>query len=153
MARNSVRVRFDDPDHGWIGLSIKTEEAGELQDSFSYTPYDSFLDLITAISLVSQSNSDATASWNAEPTEYDLRFRRSDEQVQLEIQRHPDNRRIKGRGEVVLQVSGTFEEIALPFWRGRRDLRSRFSPEELNRRWHREFPVIALDRLTKRLKG
>src|SRR6187549_3415318 len=100
MARNSVRVRFDDPDNGWIGLSIKTEEAGEFQDSFSYTPYDSFLDLITAISSMSQGNGDATVSWNAEPTEYDLRFERSDQQVRLEIQRHPDNSRIKGRGEV-----------------------------------------------------
>src|SRR5262245_7029835 len=103
MASNAVRVKVDDPNHGWGRPTIKTEQAGDFQYSFSSTPYRSFLDLIPATSLMSQGNGDATVPWNAEPTEYELRFKRSGQEVELEIHKHSDNRRMKGRGEVVLR--------------------------------------------------
>jgi hypothetical protein len=153
MSKPRIRVRFDDPDHGWIGLSIKAEGSSDFQQSFSYTPYDSFGELIAALSQVSQGPGYASVHWNAEPVEFEFHFERAGDTARLQIERHPDHRRIKGQSSVLCSLSGTFEEIALPFWQALQNLRSRFSAEDLSKRWHRAFPGAELERLTRRLKG
>jgi hypothetical protein len=40
----------------------------------------------------------------------------------------------------------------IPFWRALRNLQGRFSIEDLNRRWHRDFPWREIERLTLLLK-
>lgn len=152
MSKSRLRVKFDDPGDGWIGISIQSEGISSFEQSFSYTPYDSFFELVTAVAMASKGDGEWVAHWNAEPTEYEFELQRIRDEVRLRIQRHADNQRQKGLEETVFAASGDFSGIALPFWRALQDLRSRFSVEELDRRWHRKFPVAELDRLTQSLK-
>jgi hypothetical protein len=63
-----------------------------------------------------------------------------------------DYRREPGRGEKEFEVSGSYGEICLPFWRALRSLQGRFSADELAARWHRPFPWKEIDLLTKAIK-
>jgi len=141
-----IKVAFDDLEHGWVRLTINygTETFTIVA---SYTPSDSFLDLTNALHSLLR-DGQVKVTWHCEPPEYDMLFSRSGVSVSLEIYEFPDYRRGIKRGEKVFAISGTYEEVCLPFWRALRDLQGRFSAEELNSRWHRPFPSHEIDLLT-----
>lgn len=146
-----LRVEFDDPDHGWIGFRVESD-SGTFVESFSYTPYDSFAELATSIALIYKGAETASSTWSAEPTEIELAFSRTDETVELRIERWRDCHRTEEPGRR-LTASGSFDQICRPFWRAMRNLHTRFEPAELDRRWHRQFPHDQVSRLTALLKG
>ena len=145
-----LKVAFDDLEHGWVGLTI-SYGVETVTIAASYTPSDSFLDLTNALHNL-LSDGEAKVTWHCEPPEFDMLFARNGANVSLEIYEYSDYRRGSERGEKVFAVSGTYEEICLPFWRALRDLQGRFSAEELNARWHRQFPSREVDLLTSEIK-
>lgn len=146
-----LKVAFDDPEHGWVGLTI-----GRGSESVtiiaSYTPRDSFLDLADALYNLYLYSGETKVIWHSGSTEYELRFGREGNEVRLEAWEYPDRLRDAGRGERFFEASGSYEDVGLPFWRALRNLQGRFSAEELNRRWHRPFPARELDGLTSLLR-
>ena len=81
-----------------------------------------------------------------------MRFSISGEEVKLEVYIFSDHRRDYGRGERELEITGSYEEICVPFWRALRSLQGRFSAEELDARWHRPFPWKEIEILTAAIK-
>ncbi len=148
---SKLKVTLDDPEHGSIYLLISYGEAAATIWA-SYTPYDSFLDLADGLRHLLIYECSAVVNWSEEPSEYELRFNRKGEVINLEICYYPDHRRNAGRGESVLAAAGTYQEICMPFWRALRNLQGRFTAEELDRRWHRPFPFREIDRLTAEIK-
>ena len=119
----------------------------------SYTPSDSFLDLTNALHRLLYYPIEATVVWHEEPAETELRFSPSGELIRLEVYMFPDrHRRIARNGEKELEITGSYEEICVPFWRALRSLQGRFSAEELDARWHRPFAWKDIDQLTSAIK-
>ena len=141
-----LKIAFDDPADGWVGLKLM--RANEvIQIIASYTPHDSFLDLIDALYNLFLSDGEWKVIWSEEPSEIELSFRRAGNLVSVEVLKFPDYRR--GTEPVSLfTLSGSYDEIAIPFWRALRSLQGRFSSEELNARWHRKFPWNEVENLT-----
>ena len=148
----AIRVRFDDPNHGWIGISIEYQGAS-FDESFSYAGYDTFEELVLALTRLLLPRATVSVTCLVGPAEFDLRFERDGDVVHFAIVEYPDHGRQKGAGQVAFSASGTFQQICIPFWRALRELEGRFSEEELARRWHREFPHDRLRRLTGRIKS
>ncbi|HEX8564628.1 MAG TPA: hypothetical protein VF648_03095 [Pyrinomonadaceae bacterium] len=150
--QQKLKVAFDNPDSGWVGLSlnygIKT-----ISIIASYTPSDSFLDLTNALHNLLLHNGQATVTWHCEPSEFDMYFSRTTAEISLEISEFFDYHRGEGLGKQIFVVSGTYEDVCLPFWRALRDLQGRFSTEELNARWHRPFPSREIDLLTSEIRA
>ncbi len=118
----------------------------------SFTPSDSFRDLTNALFELLRYDGEATIVFHEEPAETELRFFRLKEMLRLEIWFFHDDRREDGKGENVLVATGSYEDICIPFWRALRSLQGRFSPEELDARWHRPFPCKEIDLLTKAIR-
>ena len=152
MNSDKLRVAFNDPEHGWVGLTISRGETTTILIA-EYVPSDSFLELTSALHNLLQWECEATARWQYNPTTYDMRFQRSGGYVSLEIFEYPDHRRIEGRGKRIFSARGTYASICTPFWRALRDLQGRFSPEELDARWHRPFPSREIELLTLAIRG
>jgi hypothetical protein len=146
-----LKVSFDDPEHGWVCLTINCGDESAAIIA-SYTPSDSFLDLTNALYDLLHYDGEATVVWHEEPAETELRFFRTKELVRLEVWIFFDHRREPGKGEKEFEVSGSYSEICLPFWRALRSLQGRFSADELGARWHRPFPWKEIDLLTKAIK-
>ena len=146
-----LKASFDDPDGGWVCLTI---ECGEHSETIiaSYTPGDSFLDLTDGLYNLLQYDCEARIIWHEEPAETELRFIRTKKVVRLKVWFFQDHRRDDGRGEKEFEASGSYEEICLPFWRALRSLQGRFSANELTARWLRPFPWKEIDDLTKAIK-
>lgn len=146
-----LKVSFDDLEHGWVGLTI-TFGVQTLTIIASYTPSDSFLDLTNALHNLLLYDDQAKVTWHCEPVEDELLFSKNSADVNLKIYEYSDYRRTSGREELIFEVSGTYAEICLPFWRALRNLQGRFSAEELDSRWHRSFPSREIDLLTAEIK-
>ena len=82
----------------------------------------------------------------------ELRFSGSGGMVRMEIYFFHDYRRLAGSGEKELEITGSYEEICVPFWRALRSLQGRFSAEELDARWCRPFPWKEIDLLTTAIR-
>ena len=149
--KQKLKVSFDDPEHGWVGLTISHGEES-LTIIASYTPSDSFLDLTNTLYNLLCYRIGGVVTWHEEPSETELRFSISGEQVKLEVYFFWDHRRDSGRGARELAITGSYGEICRPFWRALRSLQGRFSADELNARWHRPFPWKEIDVLTTIVK-
>jgi hypothetical protein len=148
---DKLKVAFDDPEHGWVGLTI-SRGSDTVTINISYTPNDSFLELANALYNLFLYSGEAKVIYHAGSTEYELRFTKEGGLVRLEAYEFPDRRRDAGRGERFFEAAGSYEDICLPFWRALRNLQGRFSEDELNARWHRPFPSKEIDSLTGLLR-
>lgn len=149
--RDKLKVAFDDPEHGWVGLTVSGR--GETVTlTASYTPSDAFRDLTDALYRLFLYDGRARVVWHSGATEYEARFTREGDAVRLEVEEFPDHPRGEGKGARLFAASGTYEDICLPFWRALRSLQGRFTREELDARWHRPFPWEELDGLTALLR-
>lgn len=147
----AMRVRFDNPDNGWVGISIEDQDSC-FEQSLSHA-YDSFLELVLALGRLLVPRSTESVTCLVGPAQFDLRFQRTEDVIEFSVVEYPDDQRLKGvAGQTVFSSVGDFEHIGMPFWGALRDLEGRFSKEDLARRWHQAFPHEALDRLTKRIK-
>ena len=136
---------------GWVGLTIGQGEE-PLTIVASYTLSDSFLDLTNALYNLLCYRVGGFVIWHEEPAQTEMRFSISGEEIELEVCFFSDHHRDYGRGERELVITGSYEEICLPFWRALRNLQGRFSAEELEARWHRPFPWKEIDLLTAVIK-
>src|SRR5206468_9446488 len=101
--RDRLKVAFDDPGDGWVGL--KLSRGGEMAEIIaSYTPYDSFLDLVNALYNLFLYEGEWRVIWNQEPVECELRFHRTGNLVSLELVEFPDHRRELQRAESRLKA-------------------------------------------------
>ena len=144
---DKLKVAFDDPEHGWVGLTI-SRGSERVTILASYTPSDSFLDLTDALRGLFRYGGGAKAVWHSGSTEYELRFAGEGVVVRFEAYEHSDRLRGAGRGRLLFEASGTYEDVCLPFWRALRGLQGRFPEAELNARWHRPFPWKEIDDLS-----
>ena len=142
-----MKVRFEDPKNGFIGLKI-TYERKELYVLGSYCPRNSLVDLAGTLKGLLEIPMESVVIWNEEPTEYEMRFSRTQQQISLTIDCYPDSRRSIHHYDRVFTMQGSYETVCIPFWRALRDLQGRFSAEELTKRWHSDFPFDQLNQLT-----
>ena len=139
---------------GWVDFRVFNDGKLIIHDCFSYTPYDSFRELIDAAHLLrtSKATIDRKVIFNTEPVEYEFVFSKAEDIVTLSVSVYKDDRRTESHEEA-FSLKGSYDEICMPFWRGLRRLQSEFEPEELDEAWHRPFPSEDLDKLTNILKG
>lgn len=148
-----LKVRFDNPEHGWMDLFIGKDDQEIHRDVSDIFPS---LDLlVTALLSMWQGEAEATATWAEEPSELDLVFSRRDESICLEVVPFPGSFRPYSRAtltvEPIFTFVGSYEQTCLPFWRALRELEGRYSSEELAHRWTSPFPQRELAFLTEQL--
>lgn len=143
-------VAFGEPDAGTIDVTLR-HEAETVNIGASYI-YNSFHSLAEALIRLKNNADEAVVVWQCEPSEYEFRFSHQDTVVSLQVLLFPGQERsIFDELRPVLTVTGSYEEICLPFWRALRQLQGRFSQEEWQARWHGPFPSRELDLLTAAL--
>ena len=108
------------PSHGWLRLAV-TAEGKTIEIDGSDVPNNPVQELIAALDLAAM-GSDALVWWNLEPDGYFMHFIPKAGKVVLRIDHAVNSQR--SRSATVLSVSGTSEQILLPFWRFVREFQS-----------------------------
>lgn len=144
-----MKLRFGKARHGWLPTVLEID-GQELLFDVSYLPYDFVGELVTALSGVLDAPGEYLARISEEPSEHDWQFESSNASaVSFLIVSYPTGRRIKSEAEVTAETWGAPLDIALPLWRGLRELASRAGAEGFRSHWREPFPFDALDRLTE----
>lgn len=141
-----LRAAFTHLQAGWLVLEIQYG-LEQLVIPISYI-YDGLYTLVQALRANLNSTGLSVVVLWEEPQETELHFQRTGDSIILSIYSFPDYSRGSVQGVERLKICGTYEEICLPFWRAFRNLQSRYSPEELHRRWQREFPIREIELLS-----
>ncbi|MDB4945650.1 MAG: hypothetical protein JWP97_5184 [Labilithrix sp.] len=145
-----LKVELDEPEHGWIGLTIQEDGEERIRCSASHI-VDSLEQLVGALRSTIDSCVESRVLWLEEPRELEMVFARRGDEVELRLASYSDHRHLReGRGEP-LTFRGTSDAICLPFWRALRGLQGKYSEAEFHERWKRPFPVRELDALTHAL--
>ncbi len=143
---SKLEVAFDDPAAGSVRLVLRG--GGESVEITATYLYNGFLELTLALHRLLFTQGESVVMWQAEPREYEMRFLRIEKAVYLEVEAFADNRRAATRGERLLFVTGTYDEICLPFWHALRSLQSRFTESEMQARWLGPFPWNEITKLS-----
>jgi hypothetical protein len=112
IERNNLLVRLDDEKQifSFIASSI---------------PYDSISELADAlISILTHKNIETYVHWNTEPVEYDFCFSGNFKNLSFRVLEYPDRTRKLNSEKLVFSRDGSSREIALPFWRALRQMKS-----------------------------
>ena len=146
---SKLKVSFSDPEHGWLVLTL--DAGAETVRIDASDIYPSLSGLVKALQLLRVLPGQQTVTWTCEPTEYDLVFVRDAGGITLRVLCFPDSRRSAFREDEVLSVSGSYDEVCLPFWRALKSLQGRFPQAEMGERWTSSFAWRELDALTAEL--
>lgn len=147
---SQLKVRFDEPEHGWMPFIISQDEEVCVRCDASDI-YPSLEQLVIALNAMLDGHDERFVAWTEEPAELEMRFLRRDDVIRLEVSSFPGSFRPIETPEADFVFVGTYDEVCLPFWRALRALEGRYSPEELARRWTGCFPHRELALLTERL--
>lgn len=146
-----LKVEFDTPENGWTKVTVS---AGDSFYQFfpSYTPYDSFSELVNALLKILDGYSETVVRWNDEPTEYKFVFISEGGKVIFNIY-EIINSVVAGKVDIErFNFSGSQNEVLRPFWKGLRDMQSKQDSDEYKRQWHRSFPESEILELKQRIK-
>ena len=145
-----LRVKFGAPEAGWMLVEFHSNSADVSFDiSYIISDLRRFVEAVHALSFAGGWQS---VLWYAEPTEYELQFCRADETVRFQIVEYPGGGRTGAKGLILLDVSGSYAEIALPIWRAIWELQGRYTEAEFAERWKAPFPTDALNKWTASLR-
>lgn len=148
---SKLEVAFHDPAAGSVRLALRG--GGESADIVASYLYNGFLELTLALHRLLFTQGESVVTWQGDPMQYEMRFLRIEGTVYLEIEEFAENRRSTARGERLMFVTGTYEEICLPFWRALCSLQVRFPEEELAARWLGPFPWNEINKLSAEIKA
>lgn len=119
----------------------------------SYVLYNTLDELVDGLHALTTGDHYRSVRIFEEPTSCELRFRRENELIRFELWRFSSYSQIRSRkpGQMLFEIEGTLAEICLPFWRALRNLQTRFSEDEFQRRWRYPFPGSGMQKLSANL--
>lgn len=143
---SKLEVAFDDPDAGSIRLTLRG--GGDIVEITATYLYNGFLELTLALHRLLFTQGESVVMWQGVSMEYEMRFLRIEKALYLEVEEFADSRRSSARGTRLLFVTGTYDEICLPFWQALQSLQSRFTQAEIQVRWRGPFPWNEISKLS-----
>ncbi|MCC5638232.1 hypothetical protein LC593_20820 [Nostoc sp. CHAB 5844] len=141
----TFKVCFSYPEHGWITVEIFSKEK-QLLFPVSYTPYNSFVELLDALITILSGRDQAVVRWNTEPIKYKFLFAKNDEQLTLEIIKIVDLQKKTLQNEVLFNINSLDIFIVLQFWRALRHLETY---KNFEKQWGLAFPKREMRLLEK----
>ncbi|YCM45564.1 hypothetical protein V2O64_05980 [Verrucomicrobiaceae bacterium 227] len=146
-----MKLRFGTVKNGWLSAELKSD-AGQFGFNISYIPNDFHLELVEALVMMLRASGEWRACSPQEPVEVEWRFCRIQDGGVFTLVEYPGSKRTKGTGKKIYEMTGSPLEIALPLWRGLRELRGRKFKESFATHWRQNwghaFPDQALDLLS-----
>ena len=144
---SQLKVEFDQPEHGWLKLELRSEEV-LLSDTFSHI-YPTLPNLCDALCALASGSYSRPVVFLLEPQELELSFTsHEDQKCIVNVVRFADRGRDSRNREVAFAYSGPSREVVLSFWRALRQLQTCLTEDDFTTSWGEPFPAHEMAALT-----
>ena len=153
---NKLEVSFNSPQCGWMSIGLAGERE-EFHTTTAHAPHEralpELLEILTALLDGNAAENEFTLRWNRNPEEFDFRFVRQDENLNLEIYQYPSDERKVAEREIIFAHDGTVADVCRAFHATFAQLYADKDTDEFEFNWRQPFPLAEFETFEKALKS
>jgi hypothetical protein len=145
-------VSFNSPQCGWMSIGF-TDGVNEFHTTTAHAPHATALPelmrILTSLSDPASPEEEFVLKWNRDPEEYDFRFVRNGENVEIEIYQYPTDERDATDRELVYSHTGPLKETIDAFAVTLEQLYQDRDTDEFEFNWRQPFPFREYEEFRK----
>ena len=149
-----LEVSFNSPQCGWMSIGFE-DGVSEFHTTTAHAPHElalpELLKLLTALLDRESTQNEYLLKWNRDPEEFDFRFVRDDDGLQIEIYQYPTDERATDERELVFSHKGEVVEVCEAFAATFKQLYADRETDEFEFNWRQPFPIADFDKFESKL--
>jgi hypothetical protein len=153
MATN-LEVSFNSPQCGWMSIGFD-DGTTEFHTTTAHAPHAAALpELMSILSSLADPDSkqnEYLLKWNRDPEEFDFRFVRNGNDLQIEIYQYPTDERDAAERQLAFSHSGTVKDVINAFAETFDQLYEDRDTDEFEFNWRQPFPYKEFREFSKSL--
>ncbi|MFZ1700352.1 MAG: hypothetical protein WBO10_05480 [Pyrinomonadaceae bacterium] len=138
-----LEVSFNSPQCGWMSIGFE-DGVSEFHTTTAHAPHAAALpELMTILAKLADrdsSENEYLLKWNRDPEEFDFRFLREGEKLNIEIYQYPTDERDSAERELVFTHEGTVRTTCAAFAATFEQLYEDRDTDEFEFNWRQPFP-------------
>lgn len=150
-----LEVSFNSPQCGWMSIGF-SDGADEFHTTTAHSPHETALPelmrILTALADADSSQNEYLLKWNRDPEEFDFRFVRNGEALQVEIYQYPTDERDAAERELVYSHNGTVTDVIAAFAETFEQLYDDRDTDEFEFNWRQPFPYKEFEEFKARIE-
>jgi hypothetical protein len=144
-----LEVSFNSPQCGWMSIGF-ADGTSEFHTTTAHAPHagalSELMQILAKLSDPASPDNEYILKWNRDPEEFDFRFQRNGEKLELEIYQYPGENRDASERELVFQHVGTVGATTAAFAKTFEQLYADRNDDEFEFNWRQPFPHEAYER-------
>lgn len=142
-------VSFNSPQCGWMSIGFEGGGA-EFHTTTAHAPHKQalpeLLTILTELLDKDSSQNEFLLHWNRNPEEFDFRFTRAENQINIQIFQYPTEKRDQTEKEKVFEFTGGIYEVCRAFYETFEHMEKEIHVDEFEFNWKQPFPQNEFDK-------
>ena len=149
-----LEVSFNSPQCGWMSIGFD-DGVSEFHTTTAHSPHGTALSdlmrILTALADADAPQKEYVLKWNRDPEEFDFRFVRNGNDLQIEINQYPTDERDVTERELVYTHTGSVSDTIAAFAETFEQLYDDRETDEFEFNWRQPFPYCEYEEFKKRI--
>ena len=149
-----LEVSFNSPQCGWMSIGFE-DGASEFHTTTAHAPHAAALPelmrILTDLMDDGNTKNEYLLKWNRDPEEFDFRFVRDGDELDVEIYEYPTDERDTEERKLVFSHTGTVREVCKAFVVTFEQLYEDRNTDEFEFNWRQPFPNNEFEEFKKRM--
>lgn len=154
--KGKLEVSFNSPQCGWMSIGFD-DGVSEFHTTTAHAPHElalpELLQILTDLLDENSTQNEYLLKWNRDPEEFDFRFVRNGENLQVEIYQYPTDERETTERERVFLHTGNVNDICNSFYETFAQLYEDRNTDEFEFNWRQPFPFAEFENFKSKLEA
>jgi len=149
-----LEVSFNSPQCGWMSIGFD-DGVRAFHTTTAHAPHAALPELLKILTFLLDRNSpqnEYLLRWNRDPEEFDFRFERMGDELNLEIYQYPTEERDTAEKEMVFSYAGDVNQVCKAFAQTFDQLYQDRNTDEFEFNWRQPFPYKEFEEFKGRLE-
>lgn len=150
-----LEVSFNSPQCGWMSIGFE-DGVSEFHTTTAHAPYElalpELLKILTELLDKDLTQNEYLLKWNRDPEEFDFRFVRDGNSLQIETYQYPTDARETDERELMFSHKGEVREVCEAFAATFEQLYADRETDEFEFNWRQPFPYIEYEEFQRRIQ-
>ncbi len=150
-----LEVSFNSPQCGWMSIGF-SDGTDEFHTTTAHSPHETALPelmrILTGLADADSPQNEYLLKWNRDPEEFDFKFVRDGENLQIEIFQYPTDERDATERELVYSYMGNVSDVIAAFAETFEQLHVDRDTDEFEFNWRQPFPFAEFEIFKERME-